>query len=277
MPPVNVSEGELIDVRRHVRAVAMRTRPFDAWLGPASSFAPRNPTLHLEVHDASGAAEGGEPLSALREQLRSGPLGRPDEHPFVAHLTVRRRADAEAVEHARSVLPGSIGPWRVDAVTVLAQRRDAAGTRWMPVWEEPLGPPVVVGRGGVELVLRRTRVVEALGEGTEGEELVSTAPPRGALVVVAERAGEPGAVVARAIGRVEGDLAALARVEVAPAQRGQGISAQVLHRWCADAGSAGARLAVAEVPDAADAGLLERFGFGVSGAIAVRRLGDPSR
>jgi len=173
----------------------------------------------------------------------------------------------------------------VDRVQLLEQVHDGGETTWRPVAEEPFGGPVVVGRGGIELHLRTVRVVEPLaGEEAErddpdaadaaeaGAEAARTgAEPAGGerLVVVAERAGEPGRVVGRAIGVTGPGAARLDALEVVAGERGTGVARHLVARWCSDAARTGATIACSETPDPA---VLRSLGFAGEGDLVTRRL-----
>jgi GNAT superfamily N-acetyltransferase len=189
-------------------------------------------------------------------------MDRPDRHGFVPHLTLRRNAPDPVTRAAPTILCGQLARWRVDRVHLLEQLHHGAETIWSPIAEEPFGGPVVVGRGGIEVHLRTV--------GTDEPERVQ---------VLAELAGAPGAVIARADGSVGAGLARLATLEVAEEHRGLGIARQVLARWCTDAARRGATVAIAE-PGAADPTSIEALlplGFALvgdpsAGAVAVRKL-----
>lgn len=269
VPPVNVRAGELGDVYELLDAAAAQVRPFRLRIGPASSFAPRTPTVHLGVRGCEPADAA--TLDALRRVLLQGPLDRPDEHPFTPHLTLDRRVGDERIAAAMSVLDGVDESWSVRSLHLLEHHRPEDGPPfWEPAHEVPLGPPAVVGRGGIELQVRTlgmlgTRDAEAVG-------LERVGPADSAVVVTA---GPPGSGVVpwgAAVGTVvPGSLARLDTVSVVVGQRGQGIGAQVLAAWMSDAAARGATAVVADRGDGGDEeGFLARHGFVAVGAVMVR-------
>lgn len=278
VPPVNVRAEELGLVRRTLATAAAATRPFEVALGPAATFAPRTPTLHLAVGGADAE------LTALRDALRVGPLDRPGGRPFVPHVTLDDAVDPALVPGAVATLCGVGFRWRVRSVYLLEEHRDATGARWVPCREEPLGGPAVVGRGGAELRLRTLAMVDAAAAELAGVPRRDPHPPTpsaGAPVTVTAHhaggagdatpdGGEPAGV---AVGAVRGALADLESVVVAPPSRGQGVGAHLLARWCAAAVAAGATFARC-APPAGDAGrsFLERHGWTAVGAALVRGL-----
>lgn len=281
VPPFNADAGSYPEIRSALRDAATATEPFDLTLGPGASFAPQNATLHLAVRGSAAAMEA---LVSLRERIRVGPLARPDRHGFVPHLTLRRHAPEAMTAAAAEVLCGRLD-WAVDGLQLLEQVPDGATTGWQAIAEEPFGGPVVVGRGGIELHLRTVRVVEPLlepappGRAPVAEPSVAGDAPfppdgsvHGRLVVVAERPGEPGVVVGRAVGLVGPTIARLCALEVVEAARGEGIARQVLARWCTDAARAGATIAVTDAPHPEP---LRSLGFTGSGTLLTRVLSVP--
>lgn len=272
VPPFNTRDDSLSELRGVLRSVASATRPFDLRLGPAASFAPKNATLHLAV---GGDAESLAELRALRERVRTGPMGRPDRHPFVPHLTLRRGVDDTVAHVAADVMSGHL-EWTADRVHLLEQVHDGAVTVWRPLAEEPFGGPVVVGRGGVELHLRTITIAEERDPDGVRVDPVDDPHPGRRLVVVAEPPGAPGRIIGRAHGRIGASTARLDRLEVLPHERGVGVARHVVARWCTDAASVGVDVVVADglPPDVTAA--LGVLGFTVIGELAVRRLTGPA-
>ena len=114
VPPFNVPDGGDSQVRRDLRAAVTDAAPIEVVLGPAASFAPANPTLHLAV---GGDLAG---LGRLRERVRAVAPGRRDRHPFVPHLTLLRDASAAVTDAA-----GCCASWRI--------RRRSSSVREMPI------------------------------------------------------------------------------------------------------------------------------------------------
>ncbi len=282
VPPVNVSAVAFDDGLTLLRSVAASTTPFALDVGPAGTFAPATPTLHLEL--------GGElePLFELRRRLRTGPFGRPDEWPFHPHITLREELQDPARSGTVEAMAGGLGSWSVDRVHLLEQQRDDEGRRrWVPVVEEPFGPAVVVGRGGIELELRATRIVpcgleEWCAEVSLGD--TSAVDGRDALVVSASSRG--GTAAAPPLGVAGGELlrssdggvAVLHSVAVDASSRRLGIGRQLLRQWCHLAEVGGAAVAVhdrrAATPDddGSLAALLGSEGFVQVGTAHVRQL-----
>lgn len=285
--PVNIRDDDLGAVRAVLRAAAAAARALELRIGPAATFAPESPTLHLAVRDGHGTSAPSAPLAALRDAVRTGPLERDDPWPFVAHVTLAESFPPDRIPGAVRLLAGVDEPWIATSVHLLEQRRRADGSPvWVPVREEPLGGPVVVGRGGIETVLRVAGMVE------DDVAMLCAVPPLGPvalpggpapLVVVAEGVGRGGVPVAAVVGPVigaavgsaaPGGVASLDRLFVQPGRRGEGVGRHLLAAWCSAAADRGASLVVAQDDDlAGDDAFLVRHGFSAAGDVLVRSLG----
>jgi 2'-5' RNA ligase/GNAT superfamily N-acetyltransferase len=293
VPPVNVADGDEALLAAGLRGAAALARPFDLLVGPAASFAPETPTLHLAVQ---GRPADLDALRRLRDDLRRAPLDRPDPRPFVPHMTLRPSFPRQRIDGALAALTGTVGGWCVDRLHLLEHHPEPGAAWWEPVQEEPFGGPSVVGRGGLELALRTTHLVEPRVRDLIGAVDVAPGAVRSAsLVVVAERPDRPGRPVGAAVGEVApGPPTAVAelRALVVPAgERGAGVDAHLLAAWSSAAASRGAdalvvrrraiealraALAVGEdhepVSDDEEEGFLRRHGFVDAGVALVRGL-----
>ena len=277
VPPVNVAVEDVPAAWAAVRAAATLARPFELVLGPAATFAPATPTVHLSV--GGGDADLGR-LVALRDSLFTGPLSRPDHRPYVPHVTLRRSATQDQIDGALAALVGRFGPWEVDRVSLLEhvapEEQVGRGSRWFTLAEEPFGGPEVSGRGGVELATRAVRAVEPaaaalLGRADLSGGVVGGDPGR-RLVVVAEPPGAPGHPLAVAIGTVDGTTARLGGVVVDEPSRRSGIGRRTLLAWSSAAAGRGAEVVLVDRPDTpAWSGLLADCGFATVGDLCVRR------
>ncbi len=302
VPPIDLDPDGSAALRALLREVAADREPLQLRLGPAASFTPVTETLHLRVD--GDLAE----LHELRDDLRRGPVDRPDHHPFVPHVTLLQRDDPERVAAGLATLIGEVGDWEVDRLHLLERLRPPSGAVWHPVAEEPFGGPHVVGRGGVELHLRAISVVEPaaavlLREPDRPRDGPNDRSPSGAtelreidpdaastdsrteldqadlvlpagddvLVVVAEQPGDP-APVAVAVGRARAAGATLEQLVVDASSRRLGIGRQVLAHWCFAAARRGARLASAGAASEAGEGLLGDNGFVRVGRTWCREL-----
>ncbi len=304
VPPVNVNSEDVANARALVRAAAVSAPPLRLWLGPAASFAPATPTIHLAVSEAPSAGDGfnqlGGPerqlgahggdllsdkkptsgvLAEWRDSLFVGPLSRRDDRPYVPHVTLLRSAADHQIASARDTLVEQLGPWNVDRVHLLEHGYVDGGSRWWIVAEEPFGGPEISGRGGVELATRAIGVMEPdvaamLGRSDLAGAVAGSDAGKN-LLVVSERHGEPNRPVAVSIGTVEGQTARLEGVVVRPEDQGQGIGRRSLLAWCSAAADRGADAVVASLRLDDDElpwrGLLEGCGFGITGDLAIRR------
>jgi 2'-5' RNA ligase len=127
VPPINVRDDELSAGVSLVTRVASELTPFTVTLGPATTFAPVTPTVHLSVTGVGTSA-----LSYLRSSLvETAPFDRPDPHPFVPHVTLIQEMDpASGIDAAVSVLAGWVEETTFSSVHVLRHGEDRV---WHPI------------------------------------------------------------------------------------------------------------------------------------------------
>lgn len=251
VPPVNLPADQAPLARTTLRDAARSVAPFELRPGPAATFAPQTSTLHLSV-------EGDlDVLGRLRDALRADPWGRPDDHPFVPHLTLLQRATPEQVAAGTALLVGASSRWTVDSVHLLERIETVDGRIWHPVAEEPLGGPRRVGRGGVELDVRVISTVEPEMAETPGMaglvgDWDGSPLPAGdeLLVAVAEEPDSPGRVVGVAVGRSGSSGAVLERVVVDAGRRREGVARRLVADWCDAARGRGAGVVAASITSA---------------------------
>lgn len=271
VPPVNVRAEAYPAVLRTLDHAASAAIGFELRLGPVTSFAPRTPTVHLDAAGVSPADD--DVLRSLRDRLLRGPLDRPEQFPFSPHVTLERRADPDRIPAVLSVLGSFEQHWSVNSVHLLEHRRPPERPPyWEPVHEVPLGPPVVVGRGGVELHLRTLGMLAPADAEVFGVEPIGPFPAPGGGRPVVVTASPPGAEAGPcgvAIGEVLGGRAArLHTVAVTVAHRHMGVGAQLLAAWCSEVASRGVSTVLADAGEWA--GFLSRHGFVAVGAVMVR-------
>ena len=152
VPPVNVQDDNLDSAVAVLRAAAEHcARALDFRLGPVVTFSPVSPVLYLQV---SGEEETLGRLRRLHDALFVGPLLRRVDFDYVPHVTVHESADQETIEAALVALQEFNASVCCERVQLL--RQDPNDRTWRAVADYALNPPVVRGRGGVELHLRWT-------------------------------------------------------------------------------------------------------------------------
>jgi 2'-5' RNA ligase len=260
VPPVNVREERLDDALAVLRAAAASAAAFTVRLGPPATFLPANPVLYLPV-------TSGEPaIERLRDAVFRGPLARPLTWPFVPHVTVADEAEPSRIEAAVRALAGFHLEFEVRGVHLLQEGRDR---HWQPIADADLGPPAVIGRGGLELELTRSEQPDPGAARTLGR------PP---FCITARRDGRPvgmiaGHFAADVAGDVTGDVAVVERLVVAEAARGQGIGSHLAAAAEALAAERGcASLTVDTDPAGRLRAWLEGRGWSVETTVQTTRL-----
>lgn len=237
VPPVNVRAGDLAAALEVLRAAASaQPGPLRLTAGPPATFLPDNPVLFLQV--------GGEieRLRELRDAIFRPPLERALSWPWVPHFTLADGIDERRILSALDSLDRYAGVVEVDRVVILEELR---GRTWTPIADARLGPPVVVGTGGLSVRISRGRIPDPLAleaideeESSQGFWLgwpVTAAHAQAPIVLTAHRGTE---LVGTAAMR-NGKSGPRAAVFVVPDARDQGVGGQLLARLESDALDAG--------------------------------------
>ncbi len=221
VPPVNIRGDQLGAALTRIRSAAAGAAPLELTLGPPATFLPDNPVLYLEVGGDLG------PLRALRDAVFAAPLERSLSWPWVPHVTLADRADEARISAALTALDHFATVTSVEHIVLL---QEMSGRVWRPIADAVLGPPAVVGRGGLALEMTRGRRFdpEVLGmlEAADCDEvlLVASGSSFFPIVLSGRREGEPvGAALAW-----RADDGGHVAVVVAPEVRGQGIGGTLL-------------------------------------------------
>lgn len=162
VPPVNVRTSELSDALEVLReAAARQPGALRITLGPPATFLPDNPVLFLDV--------GGdiERLRDLRDALFKAPLERPLSWPWVPHVTLADGIDEDRIAAALASLDRFASLADFDRVVILEESR---GRLWTPLADARLGPPVVVGTGGLAVRITQGRLLDPLLIGGLGDD-----------------------------------------------------------------------------------------------------------
>ena len=199
VPPVNVRQEALPDALATLRSRGRgRAPPVDLTLGPVATFLPVNPVLYLAVGGDLG------PLDELRRRVLAGPLG---AHPDLAVRAPRdpdRPGPARPTSRPRSPSSASYqASVSVAAVHLLQEGGHGADRRWTPIADVALGPPAVIGRGGLALELTRSESLDpegaalamaVAGDGhgmaPSGDDRPPALPSRRPIVITGRREGE---------------------------------------------------------------------------------------
>ena len=231
VPPVNVREDQMANALRVLRKAATGLQPFSVQLGPVSSFHPDTPTLKLGV-----GGPGLESVKRLRDAVFVPPLERALTWPFVPHVTVADEPDAERIGPAIEALRSyRLNAW-FDRMHLLREERIDGQAAWVPIADFPLGPAVVTGRGGLELELLVTKIMDpesafALSPAKVGTTDISgidwsRAVPAGEAVAVTARRSD--AVVGVLSARADGSVLVVDRVVVVAGHTRQGVGADLI-------------------------------------------------
>ena len=153
VPPVNVDEDEVPAALTRMRTAAAAARgPVEVTLGPPATFLPDNPVLYLEVGGADLPA-----VHRLRETVFAYPLERKLTWPFVPHVTVADNAEPGRIQAALTALADYTATATFERLHLLEERPDRT---WAPIADSSLGPPDLVGRGGFEVELTTTDLLD---------------------------------------------------------------------------------------------------------------------
>jgi 2'-5' RNA ligase/GNAT superfamily N-acetyltransferase len=216
VPPVNVRTTDLpAALSRLRRAAACVEGPMRLTLGPVASF-PANPVLYLEV--------GGEleTLRTVRDEVFAPPFERLLSRPWIPHVTIADGVEEERLRAGIAALSRYSRVIDVDRVVVLEEQ---AGRVWTPFADSTLGPPRIVGTGGLALELTPGRMIDP-----EAAELVGECPaptvagPFLPIFITARRDGQVAGVAAAWTETSGGHVAVVVRPDV----RAQGIGSHLL-------------------------------------------------
>ena len=131
VPPITVREEDLPAAFDVLHQSAAACPVLDLTLGPVTTFAPVNPVAYLKVSAEPGTMSR---LVGLKDALHSGPLDRPEDWPFVPHVTVAELPQ-ERLDAACVALADYSAQVTIERVHVLAEED---GHVWTSVADAPL-------------------------------------------------------------------------------------------------------------------------------------------
>lgn len=224
VPPVNIAEGRVAEALDHCRLMARSTPVLGLRLEAPATFAPATPLAWLAV---SGDLDE---LGRLRGRLNAGPLTRPEDHPFVPHVTISAKVGPDRLAAILAALTNFCADCTIGRLHLLENRQLSDGRwGWVPLADAGFGRPAVVGAGGLALELSVGAVLEP---GAEALGVGGLEGAGGVLIVTGRR---DGAVVGVATGLMRGGLAVLGGLIVGRGHRGEGIGSHVLARFLSEA------------------------------------------
>lgn len=216
VPPINVRIEDVDSALTLMRNAAASVQPFALELGPVSTFAPTTPVIKLDV-----AGDGVSTLSKLRDAIFVSPLKRELTWPFDPHVTLSDDAATERIDAAVSALDSYRAVVTFDRVYLL---REGEGRVWRPIADAGFETVAIVGRGGIEVELSTTRMIDPI----TAMNLLDGSVPSVDLVVTGRR---DGIVVGVAAGVMRGDDVQILRVVVDPRHRLMGIGTHILRSF----------------------------------------------
>ncbi|MGO9911585.1 MAG: GNAT family N-acetyltransferase [Acidimicrobiales bacterium] len=229
VPPVNVRDENLDEAVEIVRLAGGRSEPLSLELGPPATFWPVNPVVHLTV---GGNLAG---LAEMRQSLLTGPLatpsGRKPERDYVPHVTLDQNIDPARIDAALETLAHYRATVTVERVTVLEFQETLR--RWHPIASPTLGRPKVVGRGGIEVELAVSSMLDPAAQAFEDREWEQSARETYGDDAVVEKpyaitARIAGEIVGTATGQLRGPVCRLGSVIVAADRRSEGVGSHLL-------------------------------------------------
>lgn len=236
VPPVNVRESDVDLALKTLQAAASKTRPFTLTLGPPATFMPDNPVLYLKV--------GGDldELLALRERVFVGPLSRDLSWPFTPHVTICDSGEPDRLQAAMVGLADYKVEVGFDRVYLLHEvPHNGHHHRWVPFLDASFAEPVVVGRGGFELELIASELLDPWtkttieswmhestkeAESTEDGETALTIEE--SLVIKAQHDGE---LVGVLTGYRNGHVGIVKSCVIKPSERRHGIASHLMAQF----------------------------------------------
>lgn len=121
LPPTEVDEARLPEVRAHLDRVAAGARAFPMRLSGTGTFRPLSPVVFVQV------VAGTSSCGWLQERVRDadGPLARELQFPYHPHVTVAHGIAEDAMDRAYEELADFEAEWAVRSFALYEQGADA--------------------------------------------------------------------------------------------------------------------------------------------------------
>jgi 2'-5' RNA ligase len=100
VPPVELSEDQIVAAEEHLSDVAGATDGFEIHLRGTGTFRPVSPVVFVSL------VEGISQCEALAQRVRQGPLAVPLEHPYHPHVTIAHHLPDGVMDRAFDELSG---------------------------------------------------------------------------------------------------------------------------------------------------------------------------
>ncbi|MCP3818899.1 2'-5' RNA ligase family protein [Streptomyces sp. A3M-1-3] len=132
LPPTEVDESALPEIRTHLAQVAVVGRAFPMRLSGTGTFRPLSPVVFIQV------VEGTSSCSWLQERIRdtSGPVPRELQFPYHPHVTVAHGIAEEAMDRAYAELADYEASWTSIGFALYEQGADGI---WRKLRDYPFG------------------------------------------------------------------------------------------------------------------------------------------
>ncbi len=157
MPPINLPEDRLGSLRIAVREAVEMFSEETIYLGPVSSFWPRNPAIFMQVsadgqQDFEGDADSNNSfLHYIFNRLSIGDFEPPitrDAYRFIPHITIGHAKNIYDVERATDLFREYSAVGKVNSVAILEQDLESKEKSWFVVDEPYFGRTQKITVGG---------------------------------------------------------------------------------------------------------------------------------
>ncbi|GAA1686086.1 2'-5' RNA ligase family protein [Fodinicola feengrottensis] len=123
LPPTEIPEAQVEEVRAHLRSVAAEHSPFELHLRGSGTFRPVTSVVFV------GVARGISECELLESAIRGGPLRRDLHFPYHPHVTVAHDVDEASLDRVYEKLADFDARFRVGGFTLYTHGTDG---QWRP-------------------------------------------------------------------------------------------------------------------------------------------------